>query len=71
MIQLNPPLPMVSPKGSCLAHFLIDYGPEHDLQWVVFQDDSAECWTWRNRDILAQKNITMGRISKPSACPQA
>ena len=25
-----------------LAHFLIDYGPEHDLMWVCFQDDSGE-----------------------------
>lgn len=28
VIQLNPPLPMVTPKGEGWAHFLIDYGPE-------------------------------------------
>lgn len=60
MIQLNPPLPMVTPQGKALAHFLIDYGPEHDLLWVCFQEN-GECWTWRNQDIRAEKNITFGR----------
>ena len=59
--QLNPPLPLTTPKGSALAHFLIDYGPEADLIWVCFQDDSGECWSWANPEIRAQKNVTMGR----------
>lgn len=61
LVQLPSPLPMKSPKWNCLAHFLIDYGPEHDLHFVVFQDDTGECWTWSIRDIRAQKNVTMGR----------
>lgn len=61
ILRLTPPIPMKSPKGRCLAHFLIDEGPETDLKWVVFQDDTGECWTWRNPDIRAQKNITEGR----------
>jgi hypothetical protein len=61
IIQINPPLPMVTPKGKGIAHFLIDYGPESDLLWVVFQDDSRECWTCPNSQILADKNITLGR----------
>ena len=61
MIQLNPPIPLLTPKGKALAHFLIDMGAEHDLVWVCFQDDSGECWSWNNKDIRAQKNITMGR----------
>ena len=36
--QLNPPLPMETPKGGGWAHFLIDYGPESALLWVVFMD---------------------------------
>lgn len=59
--QLNPPLPINTPKGSALAHLVIDYGPEHDLKWVCFQDDTGECWSWANPEIRAQKNITMGR----------
>lgn len=60
MIQLNPPLPIMTPKGKALAHVLIDYGPEHDLLWVCFQED-GECWTWRNQDIRADNNVTFGR----------
>jgi hypothetical protein len=44
-----------------LAHFIIDYGPEHDLMWVCFQDDTGECWTWENAHIRARVNHTMGR----------
>lgn len=61
IIQLNPPLPLITPKGNGLAHFLIDYGIEHDLIWVVFQDDTGECWSWLNRDIKIQSNITLNR----------
>lgn len=61
LIQLNPPLPLTSPKGKGFAHFMIDYSQEHDLYWVVFLDDSGECWTFPNKDIRLQKNITLGR----------
>jgi len=61
LIQLDPPIPIQTPKGSGIGHFLIDYGPEHDLHWVVFQDETGECWTWSNRLIRGQKNITLGR----------
>lgn len=62
MLQLNPPLPVVTPKGRGFAHVLIDYGVEHDLVWVVFQD-SGECWSWRNQDVRAQPNLTFGRTA--------
>jgi len=29
--QLNPPLALDTVKGQGWAHFVIDYGPEHDL----------------------------------------
>jgi len=60
MLQLNPPLPVTTPKGAGLAHVIIDYGVEADLVWVVFQAN-GECWSWRNQDIRAQANVTMGR----------
>lgn len=61
LVQLDPPLPLDTPKGKGLAHVLIDYGIEHDLCWVVFIDDTGECWTFRNKEIKAQKNFTFGR----------
>lgn len=62
ILQLNPPIPLVTPRGAGLAHCLIDYGPEYDLLWVVFLDSNGECWTYRNSEVRAQKNITMGRV---------
>jgi hypothetical protein len=53
-------MPVVTPKGKGMAQVLVDYGPDFDLIWVVFQDD-GECWSWRNQDIRAEKNITFGR----------
>ena len=59
--RLDPPMPIMTPKGRGLAHFLIDYGPEHDLMWVCFQDGTGECWTWENAQIRARVNQTLGR----------
>jgi hypothetical protein len=73
--QLNPPIPMETPRGPGLAHFLIDYGPETHLMWTVFLDASGECWTFQNPEVRAAKNFTLGRtatspirapLSKPS-----
>jgi hypothetical protein len=63
MLQLNPPLPVVTPNGKALAHVLIDYGPEHDLLWVCFEEN-GQCWTWRNQEIRADRNITFGRNTR-------
>ncbi len=61
ILQLNPPLPLQTPKGDGYAHFLIDFGTEYHLQWVVFIDDTGECWTFENPQIRLQPNFTMGR----------
>jgi hypothetical protein len=60
MLQLDPAIPVVTPNGKALAHVVIDYGPEHDLLWVCFQDN-GEIWTYRNQDVRADTNITFGR----------
>ena len=74
LTQLNPPLPLYTSKGSGLAHFVIDYGPEADLVWVVFMDADGACWTIPNPEIRIAKNWTMGRRSvkrpdEPDALP--
>jgi hypothetical protein len=66
MLQLNPPLPMNTPKGEGFAHILIDYGPESDLYWTVLLKDSGEIWTFANYEVRASKNITLGRVSPES-----
>jgi hypothetical protein len=61
--QLNPPIPVVTPHGKGMAQMVIDYGIEHDLIWVVFDDD-GQCWSWSNKNIRAQSNITIGRAAE-------
>lgn len=70
MLQLNPPIPMNTPKGEGFAHILIDYGPESDLYWTVLITETGEIWTYANRYVRASKNITLGRSdpSPPIAC---
>lgn len=69
MMQLNPPIPMNTPKGEGFAHILIDYGPESDLYWTVLITETGEIWTYANRYVRASKNITLGRTNPRSpAC---
>ena len=65
--QLDPPLPMETPKGPALAHFLIDYRPESHLMWVCFLDENGQCWTVPNPEVRMQKNWSLQRrYSKPN-----
>jgi hypothetical protein len=61
LTQLNPPLPLETTKGAGWAHFVIDYGPECALLWVVFMDAGGACWTVPNPEVRMSLNWTMGR----------
>lgn len=61
ILQLSPALPVSTPKGNGIAHFLVDYGQESDLYWVVFIDETGESWMYSNKEIRAQRNVTLGR----------
>lgn len=63
MLQLEPPLPLLTPKGPALAVVLLDYGAEHHLMWVCIQDETGEIWTWPNTKVRGTANPTMGRPS--------
>lgn len=69
MIQLDPPLPLETPKGEGWAHFVIDYGQESALLWVVFMDVDGACWTVPNPEVRMSGNWTMGR-RKVEVAPQ-
>lgn len=66
ILQLNPPIPMTSEKGDCLAILAIDYGPEYNIMWTVIIDETQEIWTLANPKLRGQKNISMGRFNKGS-----
>jgi hypothetical protein len=61
--QLNPPLPLKTPKGDGYAHLVIDYSQEHNLLWVVFIDDTGECWTFPNNQVRITENFSLGRFT--------
>jgi hypothetical protein len=61
MLQLNPTLPMDTPKGSGRAHFVIDAGQEHHVVWGVVIDATGEVWWFEHPDVRVQANPTIGR----------
>ncbi len=61
LIQLNPVIPLITPKGKGDAHFLLDYSQEHTLLWIVFIEETGECWTFENEKIRLQTNLTFQR----------
>lgn len=62
ILQLEPSIPVDTPKGAGLAILVTWLNEEHHLLWTVIQDDSGEVWTWENPKVRGQKNIQMGRI---------
>jgi hypothetical protein len=69
ILQLNPTIPMITPRGNGYALFLINESDEHHIQWVVAQDDGT-IWTWMNPDVRMQQNITMHRPKPGPITPQ-
>jgi hypothetical protein len=61
IVQLNPTIPLITPKGKGFAHLVIDYSQEHDLMWVVFINESGECWTFKNSEVRIVDNLSLGR----------
>jgi hypothetical protein len=51
-----------------LAHFVIDYGPEAHLLWVVFLDEGGACWRVPNPEVRMQSNWTFNRGRKNGFC---
>lgn len=65
--QLNPSIPVqVVGKGTGECLFLLDYGKEDHLIWVVAMDDTGEVWAVPNPEIRLIKNYTIGRNLKSS-----
>lgn len=61
LTQLNPPIPMDTPKGAGYALAVIDYGLEHSLLWVTAINDTGEIWCVPNSEVRMQKNWSAGR----------
>ena len=59
ILQLDPPVWLRTPKGVGLCHFIIDYGAEHDLMWVVADDATGQIWTWPNPKVRMIANQSL------------
>lgn len=73
MLQLEPTIPLETPRGKATAIVLIEKGDEGDLQWVCVHA-GGEIWTWRNRDVRVEANVTLGRncaADRPDSEPRA
>jgi len=60
--ELQTPLEFQTPKGLGLAHFLVHYGMEHNIHWVITLYETGEIWEYQNPLVKMTKNITMGRL---------
>ncbi len=63
ILQLDPPIPMITPKGHGYANFLVDRGMEYDNEWIVFLSN-GEIWSFLNSKVRIEDNYTYGRQSK-------
>ena len=61
LTQLDPSLPLDTPKGAGYAVAVIDYGLEHSLLWVVALNDTGEIWCVPNSKVRMQTNWSAGR----------
>jgi hypothetical protein len=62
MLQLNPTIPIlrISDNMKGYAFLVIDYSQEHDLLFTCAMDN-GEIWTYNNKDIKIQNNISLNR----------
>ena len=63
MLQLNPQIPMVTPRGPAQAIMVIDYSEEHDLLWVCALDEGGAIWAFGNKEVRLFANASMGRTA--------
>lgn len=61
IIQLNPSIPLTTPKGKGLAILVESKSEEHNLEWTCIINTTGEIWTFQNPQVRGQKNITLNR----------
>lgn len=70
ILRLDPPIPLETPKGYALCHFLQDAGDERDMLWTCFHDD-GQIWTWENSRVRCCRNVTLGRTNPEKLNPES
>ena len=60
IIQLDPPMHIVTPLGEATAYLVIDYGAVENTIWVCDLHDTRECKHFTSEDIRFWRNDTWG-----------
>ncbi len=60
ILQLQPMIPMETPKGSAFAFMVTDYGENAEQIWTCAIKSTGEIWSFRNPEVRISKNITFG-----------
>jgi hypothetical protein len=63
ILQLNPRIPLMTPKGPGEAIIFRDPGPDHDDLWTVLLQSNV-VWTFKNSEVRGVENITENRLKK-------
>ena len=64
IVQLNPMIPVHTPKGEGYAIALIDYSQEHSTLWKVALDADGGIWDFPQSEVRLCWNFSMERRSK-------
>lgn len=63
--KIEPPIYIYGSKGGGWAHWIIDYGLENSLYWVIV-NDLGQVWRLPNEQVRFGKNFSMERPSPES-----
>ena len=66
MLQLNPPIPVMTPSGEGLVHVLRDYEPNSGQRWPLLINQAEGMLTYANRQMRSAKEIGL-RCAEPRA----
>lgn len=61
ILQLNPSIPVQTPKGSAEAIMAIHYSKEDYVYFLCILDEGGEMWLFDNTKVRGFKNLTLGR----------
>lgn len=64
ILQLDPSIPVKTPKGTAECIAWLDYGKEDNMIWVCAMDNTGEVWAVPNPDIRLLENYSIGRNLK-------
>ncbi len=62
--RIDPPITLWIPEKNDygLAHWILYQGIEEYLYFICFMEKTGECWTFDNRKVRGDVNITLGRV---------